>query len=119
METAVKETWKPTVAGILSIVAGGISLASSLVILGFAFFFPVYVTFSFKTIPEVNGVPLFGVIIVFTLILGILPIIGGVYALQRKLWGLALAGGIVAIIGQMPFGILSTIFIALAKDEFE
>ena len=52
------------------------------------------------------------------LISGILPIIGGIYALQRKIWGLALAGSICAIPGS-GLGIPATIFIVLAKDEFE
>ncbi len=56
---------------------------------------------------------------VFLLIVGILPIIGGIYALQRKKWGLALAGSIVAILGSSILGILATIFMVMAKDEFE
>jgi hypothetical protein len=47
------------------------------------------------------------------------PIIAGIYALQRKKWGLALAGSIVAIFGSSIMGVLATIFIALSKDEFE
>ena len=57
--------------------------------------------------------------VVFLFIVGIFPIIGGIYALQRKKWGLALAGSIVAIFGSSIMGILATIFVALAKDEFE
>jgi len=56
---------------------------------------------------------------VFLLIVGIMPIIGGIYALQRKNWGLALAGSIVAIFGSSVMGILATIFVAMAKNEFE
>ena len=56
---------------------------------------------------------------IFLLIVGILPIIGGIYALQRRKWGLALAGSIAAIFGSSLMGILATIFTALSKDEFE
>ncbi|MFC2004598.1 hypothetical protein ACFLUY_00050 [Chloroflexota bacterium] len=41
------------------------------------------------------------------------------YALKRKKWGWALAGSIVAIIAILPFGIASTILVAIAKEEFE
>jgi len=50
---------------------------------------------------------------------GILPIIVGKYALQRRNWGLALAGSIVAIFGSSLMGIAATILTALLKDEFE
>jgi hypothetical protein len=65
----------------------------------------------------VTGVLVTGLI--FFIIVGILPIIGGVYALQRKKWGLALAGSIVVIFGSSIMGILATIFLAMSKDEFE
>jgi len=48
-----------------------------------------------------------------------LPLIGGIYAVQRRKWGLALAGSIAAIFGSTPLGIAAAIFTALAKDEFE
>ena len=58
-------------------------------------------------------------------IVSILALVGGVYALQRKRWGLALAGSIAAILasvpllGTLPVGISATTMIALAKDELE
>ena len=51
--------------------------------------------------------------------LGIVAIIGGIFAFRRKVWGLALAGSIAAIFGSTPLGIVSTIFTAISKDEFE
>jgi len=50
--------------------------------------------------------------------LGILPLLGGIYALQRRKWGLGLAGSIAAIFGSIPLGIVATVLMALAKDEF-
>jgi hypothetical protein len=47
------------------------------------------------------------------------PIIGGVLALQRMKWGWALTGSIIAILGAFPLGVASTIFVVMAKDEFE
>ena len=49
----------------------------------------------------------------------VLGIIGGVYALQRKYWGLALAGAIAGSISFFPCGIVAIIFTAMAKPEFD
>ena len=56
---------------------------------------------------------------IFLAIVGILPLLGGIYALQRRKWGLGLAGSIAAIFGSTPLGIAATVLMALAKDEFE
>jgi hypothetical protein len=127
METTVQKTWKPLVAGILNIVGGALRILGSIMaIIGIMFFLPVYTAVGPGPVPEFGRWLIPGVIeailliaAVFLLIVGILPIIGGIYALQRKKWGLALAGSIVAIFGSSIMGVLATIFIALSKDEFE
>jgi len=50
-------------------------------------------------------------------ILGIVAIAGGISAIRRKRFGLALAGAICAILSG-PLGILAVVFIALRKSEF-
>lgn len=50
--------------------------------------------------------------------IGIVALIGGIYALKSRVWGFALAGAILAIICGGPFGVLGTIFIALRKRDF-
>jgi len=53
------------------------------------------------------------------IVLGIITIIGGIYALLRKIWGLALAGSICALVGPwFVLGILAIIFVSLSKREF-
>jgi hypothetical protein len=54
---------------------------------------------------------------VLVLVLGIVAIIGGAYALRRKSYGLSLAGAICAL-PSVLFGILAVIFIALSRKEF-
>ena len=123
----VQKTWKPIVAGILNIVGGALRILGAFVLLiGVMFFIPVAVTGGPGPVPDMPNCMIPGVLstvliigMVFLLIVGIIPIIGGIYALQRKKWGLALAGSIVAIFGSSIMGILATIFIAMAKDEFE
>jgi hypothetical protein len=51
-------------------------------------------------------------------IIALFPIVGGIYALRRKKWWLALAGSIVSLI-FFVLGILALIFVLYSKDEFE
>jgi hypothetical protein len=51
------------------------------------------------------------------LVLGIIAIIGGVSAIRRKSFGLALAGAICAL-PSVILGILAVIFVCLGKREF-
>ncbi|MFC2063164.1 hypothetical protein ACFLS8_04410 [Chloroflexota bacterium] len=103
----MEKTGKPIAGGILSIVAG------TLHILGF-----LGIMIALVVVPANVGIIL-SIVAFYLLATGILPIIGGIYALQRKKWGLALAGAIIAILGSLILGILATVLIALAKDEFE
>ena len=50
-------------------------------------------------------------------VLGIVAIVGGISAIRRKRFGLALAGAICAILSGI-LGILAVIFVALRKREF-
>jgi hypothetical protein len=129
METSVQKTWKPTVAGILNIIAGVFNLLGAIgVIIGIIVFVSVGVSPLFEEMWRelaYLGIGLNFLIIImvifaiFSAIVGILPLLGGIYALQRKQWGLALTGSIAAILGSTPLGIAATIFTALSKDEFE
>ena len=100
-----QNTWKPIVGGILSIVSGASWTAVVLLILR----------------AEWGDIPILGlsVALVFLLIGGILPIVGGIFALKRKRWRLALAGSIGAIIGFIFSAIPALVLIVMSKDEFE
>ena len=114
----MEKTWKPTTAGILSIISGvigvifGIFLATVGALLGGLEWLTV--------IPGMGG--LVAGMAAIPIILGIVAIVGGIYALKRRLWGLALAGAICAL-GPTPLniilGILAIIFVAIGKREFE
>ena len=104
----MEKTWKPTTAGILAIVAGAFQ-----VIWGIA-------ATTFGGIGgNIIGMGWLGAIGVPLIILGIVAIVGGFYALKRRIWGLALAGSICALIGPWILGILAIIFVAMGKGEFE
>ncbi len=104
----MQETWKPTAAGILCIIAGVIGVIIGIVIAvvgGIGWFF---------------GMPWFSAIGAPIIVLGIIAIVGGSCALRRKIWGLALAGSICALLGPWAIlGILAIIFVSLGKGEFE
>jgi hypothetical protein len=124
MESTIEKTWKPVAGGILNIISGVFSLIGfiTVIILIILISISPYIQNSFWDIdPIAAGVAqtVFVIVAIVTLITGVLPLIGGIYSLQRKRWGLALAGSIAAIFGTTILGILSVIFIAMAKSEFE
>lgn len=108
-----KRTWMPTTAGILDIVSGICGLFGGFV-LGIA-------TTVTRVIPQVpHFVP--GILAALTIpltIVGILAIVGGIYAIQRKIWGLAIAGAIASLFTITVLGIASIVLTAVAQKEFE
>jgi hypothetical protein len=132
----MEKTWKPTAAGIICIIAGG---SFTLVLT------PTALTNLFA---GVEGWRHVGFNLMF-IILGIIPIVGGIYALRRRIWALALAGCACTLILEIitslllagglaegrglppPWrlaglsvvfgltGILAIIFVSLGKREFE
>jgi hypothetical protein len=62
--------------------------------------------------------PVWVVIVVLGLVLGIVALAGGVSALRRKSFGLSLAGAICALPSAI-LGILAIIFVAVSREEFE
>ncbi len=56
---------------------------------------------------------------IFALICGVLGIAGGIFALKKRRWGLALAGAIAGILTFFPCGIVAVIFLIQAKAGFK
>jgi len=69
------------------------------------------------------GLPFLGELVVGTLavgiVLGIVAIVGGIYALKRQKWGLVLAGCICALFPWFILGLPVIIFVVLGKGEFK
>jgi hypothetical protein len=114
------------VGGVLSIVSGGIGVMGALsmlfVVLVLQYTSGDYIYYS-------NGyyypddfwafITIFYVVIgVIGLLLSALGIIGGIYALRRKRWGLALAGAIASCFTFFPCGVPAVVFVSMAKPEF-
>jgi hypothetical protein len=103
-------TWKPTAAGTLSIIGGAWAIFTGLVALRRG---EVVVRLMWHWRWEVVGVA--------GLVLGIVAVVGGIFALRRSSWGLALAGAICALYPPHTavLGILAIIFVSLSKAEFD
>jgi len=53
-------------------------------------------------------------------VLGIISFTGGVFALKRRRWGLALAGAICALVaGNIALAIPAILFLSLSKEVFD
>lgn len=104
----MKRTWKPVAGGVLAIVAGSLNILVALAVM------------VFMVVPDTRVAALgMGVLGIVFIALAAVAVAGGVFALQRRRWGFSLAGAICAIISPWSLlGILATVFIAIARDEF-
>lgn len=109
-----KNTVMPTIAGILTIISGSFKIFGLLGLFVASIFVPVNQGFGFA--PNISIVIM--VIAFFMAIVGILAIVGGVFAIQRKHFGWAVTGSIVAFLPFSLLGLASIILISLSKDEF-
>ena len=116
----------PTIAGILLIIAGVLALISWISVITMdvsmidvSVFQELDSTITLEQIQEI-------LVICGTIgcILSIIPILGGILALKRKLWGIALAGGIVGLFTIGPIfassilALIGLILVATSKKEF-
>ena len=107
----MKRTCKATAAGVVDVISGcfGVFCAISLVI-------PIVILEVLVEASHAEQILI--AIAIMCAITGVLAIIGGAFALKRKLWALALAGSIASIFPCFPLGIAAVILTALSRDEF-
>lgn len=108
-----RRTVRPLVAGIFNIFIGSCCL---LCVLGICIAATVVSTFSAEfpfSLPV-----LFALIALPAAAIGIISIIGGVFEMQRRSWGWALAGSITTTLVSNPLGIASIVLTAVSKNEF-
>ena len=120
----MERTWKPTTAGILTIIAGCLGIGGGALITLVAMPLGLGGAIAgglgeaalgaflggFAGIIGVIGAGLIGI--------GIVTLIAGVYALRRRIWGFALTGAILATICSTPLGVLAIIFVSMGRREF-
>jgi len=116
----MEQTWRPTTGGILCIIAGAINVLLGLVVVVALAGAGLLMGTEMVELPsELAGMSWLGVLGVPLVAMGIVSIVGGAYALKRRLWGLALAGAICSIMaGNLLYGTLAIIFISVSKSEF-
>ena len=111
------KTWKTRAAGVLAIVSGVLAVTQ-------------WVWFAVLEILADNLSALGGIVAVGFIIAigsGIMAILGGVFALKRRRWKLALAGSICAIFSvifvpillNLPLAIAAIVLVVLGRAEFE
>ena len=107
------------IGGVLEVIAGGIAMGIGIdnIIRGTCWFIPYIPWFPGREI--VAGVlpPIIIIVGIVILVLGAIGIAGGISALNRKSFGLSLAGAI-CILPTVILGILAVIFVSLSKKEF-
>jgi hypothetical protein len=117
---------KSTVGGILSIVAGALGVLGGLLLLLLTAFassiFNDPTIFGGTTSTDQQFITVitvvYGALGVFNLIVGALGIVGGIFAIQRKRWGWALAGAIAGCFSFLPLGVGAVVLVAMARSEF-
>ena len=107
------KTWKPITGGILSIIAGVVGAIIGVVAVAAGGLIAVI-----PVTPEILG-EFFWIFGVASIILGIVAIIGGIFACGRTKWSLALAGSICSLFCVWFLGIPAIILVAIGKREFE
>ncbi len=120
---------KAKVGGILSIISGAFGFCW----LAFSLFMVYMVDLMFRELfyepfSPYGGAPLDEFLTVmmivyvapgvFFALVGVLGIVGGIFALKRRRWGLALAGAIAGTLTFFPCGIPAIIFVSIAQPEF-
>ena len=133
----MEKTWKPTTAGIFTIIEGAIRIAFGCgMIVGSRWLITlggmdlsswaeewagVYgpgaadVQAMFTQILGISATALLAIGIT-VLTFGIIALAGGISAIKRRRWGLALAGSILSLPGILA--ILALIFVSIGKKEF-
>jgi len=117
------QSWMPMVGGTFAIISGTLGFVALAFLITFGTIFGAAI--GREVLKSLGfwqaGLPLtfIGIIAIPMTAINVIAIIGGVFALQRKHWGMAMAGSICAIIPSQVIGILAVVFVAMSRKEFE
>lgn len=113
----IEKTLKPAIAGYLLVVTGIITILGIVIMTIILWAMSQGMAAGFV---EPANIPA-GLILVMGLMLSlpaIVSVIGGIYAVRRRLWGMALAGAICSCFYFNVLGIPALVLIILSKNEF-
>jgi len=112
------KTWRTTTAGILAIVAGVVGVSEWVAVAVLEI-----LRWGWGGLLALGGI--FLALAAIAIAIRIVAIVGGIFALKRKRWGLALAGSICAIFSSflillnVPLGVAAIVLVVLGRGEFE
>ena len=108
----VEKTALPVVGGVLIIIGALVGIATgAMLIVGSAALMPVDIL-GMSEILAICGI--------VEVVICIIALIGGIFAVQRKAFGFAIVGGILALLfGWFIFGLIGLILVAISRKEFE
>jgi len=123
VKAIAKKTWMPRAAGVLAIIVGAIGVTEwvAVAVLGI-------LAWGWLGMGDLLGLGgIITTVVAIMIIIGIVAIVGGVFALKRRRWGLALAGSICAFFSfffipvflNVPLGIAAIVLVIMGKGEFE
>ena len=111
----MQKTRKPIIGAILSIASGAMGiLGTASYAIGFG---DAGSGFGRGDMPPFVPSIIFGLPIP-ALIIALLAVAGGIFAMRRKNWNWAIAGAIAAALSFILLGIPAIILVAMSKDEF-
>ncbi len=114
---AKKHTVMPVIGGILILVGGVLTLLTGIGLVASAGAFDALMIVDFEGFEMIEDIlTVCGVIF---LILGLIGVLGGVFAIMRKHFGLAVLGGVFALVGWFIPALIGLILVAVSKGEFE
>lgn len=116
----MRRTPIPIIVGILNIIAGILSLVC------FTLLALISIAASIAPVGIIGyelGLHISLGLIIFLaslfLMFGVVSLVGGVYALQRRKWGWVIAGSICSLLPKPVLGLVAIILTVISKDEFE
>jgi hypothetical protein len=109
----VEKTVMPVIGGILILIGALVGIATgAFFIVGASLFMPIDITgFGLSELMAVCGI--------IIVVISIIALLGGIFAMQRKAFGFAIVGGILSmLVGSFIFGLIGLILVAISRKEF-
>lgn len=114
---AKEKSVMPVIGGVLILIGGVLTLLSGVALIGSAGFLDSLM------LVDIEGFDAFENLLTacgaILLIFGLIGVIGGIFGIQRKHFGLAIVGGIFSLLGWFIPALIGLILVAISRKEFE
>jgi putative membrane protein len=109
----MERTTLPVIAGVMNIIIGSINFLGVIGV-GIA----IAVVWSNRYWVDWTALTVLWIVFAVLLVFSLPSIVGGVYAMQRKNWAIALIGSIASFLTWFIIGLIPLILVILSKNEF-